>query len=108
MSSAANRLPAAPSQGVRWLAVFCALTVWMLGLLAASPVLHAALHADADQSEHDCAITLFSHGTDAPLTATGLVRLPATRLIALQNAPETPLVESPRDWQRPGRGPPRR
>ena len=38
------------------------MTVWLLGLLAFSPELHAAMHKDADHEEHSCAVTLFSQG----------------------------------------------
>jgi hypothetical protein len=34
--------------------------IFVLGLLAASPELHRALHKDADRSGHQCAITLFA------------------------------------------------
>ena len=61
-SAAQSRLLPAPA--FRWTAVFCALAVWVLGLLAISPQLHAALHHEADHADHDCAVTLFSHGVD--------------------------------------------
>jgi hypothetical protein len=35
--------------------------LWVLAL-AASPQLHEALHHDADEPDHDCAVTLFLHG----------------------------------------------
>ena len=51
--------------------------VWALGLLAASPQLHAALHSDAQHVEHTCAITLFSHGVDEVSGCGELVAAPA-------------------------------
>jgi len=39
-----------------------------LNLLAAAPSLHEQFHADARQSGHQCAATLFAHGqVDAPV-----------------------------------------
>ena len=38
------------------------LLVLLLNLLAASPSLHERFHADAGNSEHQCAVTLFAHG----------------------------------------------
>jgi hypothetical protein len=67
-SAAQSRLLPAPA--FRWTALFCALAVWGLGLLAVSPELHATLHHEADHADHDCAVTLFSHGVDA---GTGLL-----------------------------------
>lgn len=50
----------------RLVALLCAFTVGALGILAASPELHAELHDDCCEAEHSCAITLFSHAVDAP------------------------------------------
>ena len=55
----------------------CALLVWLLGLLAVSPGLHAALHSDADHADHTCAVTLFSHGADEMLDAGAITVAPA-------------------------------
>ncbi|MFT3867723.1 MAG: hypothetical protein QM715_04400 [Nibricoccus sp.] len=43
--------------------------VLLLTFLSASPQAHEWLHVDAGQTEHECAITLFSHATEAPLVA---------------------------------------
>ena len=41
--------------------------VLLLNVLAAAPNLHALVHSDAGQSEHQCAVTFFAHGQmDAP------------------------------------------
>jgi len=39
--------------------------------MAASPELHKWIHQDADDDDHDCAVTLFIHGasSDAPVAA---------------------------------------
>ena len=57
--------------------VFGALTVWLLGLLAASPELHSLLHEDAGRAGHTCAITLFREGVEDGLGAAVLVATPA-------------------------------
>jgi hypothetical protein len=43
-------------------AVLLCATVLFLAALAASPSLHQWLHHDADEADHDCAVTLFAHG----------------------------------------------
>jgi hypothetical protein len=101
-----SRAPASPSRAIRWLAGFCAVTVWMLGLLAASPELHAALHADAGQADHDCVVTLFSHGTDTASSATPTVAAPVPYLVGVSPLPEVVLAGSVLDRLQPGRGPP--
>jgi hypothetical protein len=53
-----------PRPIVRWTAAGCALLVWALGLLAASPLLHTELHVDAHHAEHACAVTIFHQGVE--------------------------------------------
>lgn len=74
-------LPAAQSRSLpaparRWTAAICALLIWGLGLLAVSPQLHAAIHPDADHANHECAVTLFSHGVDAGMGLPTMVEAP--------------------------------
>ena len=94
-----------PLRSVAWA---CALLVWVLGLLAASPELHAALHGDADQGDHECAVTLFSHGTETaapgPVLTVDLHRRVESVLprVTLESA------LSSADRLRPARGPPGR
>lgn len=38
------------------------LSLLMTVLMAASPSLHEYFHHDADQADHSCAVTLFTHG----------------------------------------------
>ena len=59
-----NFLSPRPRPFVRWTAGICALLVGVLGLLAASPVLHGKLHADAGHADHACAVTIFHHGVE--------------------------------------------
>ncbi len=86
--------------------MFCALSVWLLGLLAASPQLHAALHADADHTDHSCAVTLFSHGCENSLGAISLDCAPI--LFVAYETPANPGLSHPAITDRlpPGRGPP--
>ena len=53
-----------PVPAFRWTAILAALSIWILGLLAAAPHWHASLHSDASQQDHSCAVTLFSHGVE--------------------------------------------
>ena len=69
-------LRARPAPAFRWPAVFCALVVWGLGLLAINPQLHAALHGDANNQDHTCAVTLFGHGVEKTAGGTEIVSAP--------------------------------
>jgi len=44
------------------LGILLVFLVLLLNFLAASPSLHARIHTDAGQTEHQCAVTLFAHG----------------------------------------------
>jgi hypothetical protein len=95
-----------PNPGLQWVAVFCALSVWALGLLAVSPQLHAALHADANHADHTCAVTLFSHGADVCTGTTTLVCAPLFFVVEEGlGQPVSPVAEVPHRLP-PGRGPP--
>ena len=91
----------------RWLAAFCALAIWLFGLLNISPQLHASLHHDGDQADHTCAITLFSYGVEATPVQVDLTFTP--QLILLE-APLSPLDQPGVDTDRlpPACGPPLR
>jgi hypothetical protein len=60
----------------RALALLLTAAVLSLSLISSSPALHKLLHTDADAADHNCAVTLFTHGqiTSAE-TATALVVL---------------------------------
>jgi len=94
------------SRALRGVALLCALTVWLLGLFAASSQLHVSLHADAGHASHACSITLFSHGLEDCLGSADLVVTPALfaagEIAAVIAAPAT---DTP-DLLPPGRGPP--
>lgn len=102
----AQHPPFTATPASRWLAVFCALSVWMLGLLAASPQLHAALHNDADQADHTCAVTLFNHGVDTALVGDDLVSAPALFAAGECVLPPALPVAAPHHRLPPGCGPP--
>jgi hypothetical protein len=80
----------------------------MLGLLAVSPELHAALHADADQADHTCAITLFGHGVEGTNASIDLVVAPLVLVADSPVSVEIRLAAAPRYWLLPGRAPPLR
>lgn len=113
MLTSFTRLPAVTdtsfrpiSRALRGVAVSCALTVWLLGLFAASSQLHASLHADAADAGHTCAITLFSQGLEDSLGCADIVVTPALFPAGgLTAAPAAPLTETS-DRLPPGRGPP--
>jgi hypothetical protein len=87
-------------------AVLCALTVWVLGLLAVSPQLHAAMHQDAGHEEHSCAVTLFSQGVEGTNPS---IDFAITPLVLLADSPvsvEACPAAAPRYWLLPGRAPP--
>lgn len=95
-----------PRLAWRWVAALCGVLVWALGLLSANPELHSSLHDDAGHTDHVCAVTLFSQGTENPTVAMDFVVAPTVTVIA-RLIPTDPIrVESPEDWLQPGRGPP--
>jgi hypothetical protein len=95
-----------PKPALRWVAVFCALTVWMLGLLAVSPELHAALHADANHTDHACAVTLFNQGVEGTNPSIDFAIAPLVLLADSPVSVETRPAAAPRYWLQPGRAPP--
>ena len=76
-----------------------------LQALVASPVLHKCLHHDADQADHECAVTLLAHGnfdlaSDIPVLIT-----PSSFVIEGIQAPVSPVLEVEYRLL-PGRAPP--
>ena len=48
--------------------------VLLLNAMAAAPTLHELIHKDADESGHQCAVTLFAHGqVDSPVVEVAAV-----------------------------------
>ncbi|HEX4350420.1 MAG TPA: hypothetical protein VH251_08525 [Verrucomicrobiae bacterium] len=65
-----------PSQAV--IASLLAGLVLLLNAMAASPSLHEWFHADAGESGHQCAVTLFAHGQVDSSTVDVIVASPQT------------------------------
>jgi len=92
----------------RLVAMAAAVFVLAIGVVAASPVLHQWLHPDAAQADHECAITLFSHGAIESGTVAALVIVPLLLVAALVVAPDGPDLIAPRYRWSPERAPPGR
>jgi hypothetical protein len=87
------------------------ISAFLLGLflslqaMVVFPALHAMVHHDAGDPDHECAVTLFCHGNvEAATTAVPVFCAPAG-IIFSQPRPETIFV-SPDFRLLPGRGPP--
>lgn len=80
--------------------------VWLLGVLAASPQLHGAVHAQAGEAAHECAVTLFAHGADTPDVAVGVPCSPLVRELGRVGAPASHAWVAPAYRLRPACGPP--
>ncbi|MCX6950423.1 MAG: hypothetical protein EBT98_01935 [Opitutaceae bacterium] len=91
MAASVSQSDPLPTPAARWLAALCALAIWLLGLLNASPQLHGSLHHDGNQADHTCAITLFSHGVEATAVQVDLTLTPQ---LILLGAPVSPLERS--------------
>lgn len=106
MPAATKAFPRPLSRTLRGAAAVCALTVWLLGMFAASSELHVSVHADAGHAGHSCVITLFSQGFEDSLGRADLVvapaLFPAGGIEPVANAP----LSDASDRLPPGRGPP--
>ncbi len=76
-----------------------------LQALAAFPALHALVHPDACDPDHECAVTLFSHGQVDASPAAAPVFCAPERLIFSQSLPRIIFVSADIRLL-PGRGPP--
>lgn len=94
------------SRATRWLALSLAVVVWALGVFAASPELHAALHPDSGVDAHECAITLFAHGAEALGGAPVLQPLADARELGRVALPWSHDWSAPDYRLRPACGPP--
>jgi hypothetical protein len=80
------------------------LFLFVLGM-AQFESLHRAIHCDAAQPEHQCAVTLIQSGQiDAPTSAAAPVSIPVQA--AAQPVPEVVFVSPPAFSLLPSRGPP--
>ena len=98
--------PSRPTAAMRWIAAGGALLVWALGLLAVNPELHELLHPDAGLADHECVITLFSHGADDGAAQPVVVVAPLFRSEERQATPVVRLAAAPDYRLLPGRAPP--
>ena len=89
------------------IAASCAALVFVLGLFAASPSLHAHLHgAVALGDDHQCAIAVFANGISVPL-GMEMIQPPAAHVLQWCAPAVTEIyVGSPRFLLQPERGPP--
>ena len=63
--------------------------VLLLTVLAASPELHARLHGNASDADHECAITLYQHGVVAAAVEAALVTVAWIFLTRAAITPQT-------------------
>ena len=76
-----------------------------LQAMAAFPALHALVHPDASDPDHECAVTLFSHGQVDVSSAAAPVFCAPARLIFSQSPPRIIFVSADIRLL-PSRGPP--
>jgi hypothetical protein len=91
----------------RLLAAGAAALVLLLAILAVNPSLHARLHADAGQADHECVITLFQQGVIPETAALVLVVAPLIPVVFAAARPSLCLAPA-RCRLPPGRAPPAR
>ena len=78
----------------------------LLSVLAVSPGLHAWLHSNAGETDHECVITLFQHGVVAAAAEVALVVVALVLLARVAAAPAALYIALPRYWLPPGHAPP--
>src|SRR5690606_16441429 len=99
------RLLRLPTPWRRHLAAALAVLVFGIALLSTAPGLHEQLHADANDSEHSCAITLFAAGLTS--AAVGIVLAVVAGVVsASRRTCTTEPAASPAALLPPVRGPP--
>ncbi len=92
----------------RLLVAGAAALVLLLTVLAVSPSLHARLHADAGQADHECVITLFQQGVIPETAALVLVVAPLIPVVLAAAALPRLRLAPARCRLPPGRAPPTR
>ena len=83
-----------------WLGVFL-----LLQVMVVFPAFHALIHSDAADSNHNCAVTLFTHGQVHGADAAVPVLRPEPAALFIQSPREAGLVSTDVRLL-PGRGPP--
>ena len=99
-------LRASPPFLHRFLAAGGVALVLLLSVLAASPKLHAWLHSNAGETDHECIITLYQHGVVTAVVGTALAVVARVLLARVPPAPVELRLPTPRYWLYPGRAPP--
>ena len=79
--------------------------VLLLEAMAAAPALHHLIHKDADKADHQCAVTLFSHG-QADTAAVDLPVILPTAAVEIRLLVESSVFGSTIGLLPPGRAPP--
>jgi hypothetical protein len=80
--------------------------VLLLSVLAANPELHAWLHRNAGQADHECVITLYQHGVEAATVGVALVVAAWVFLAWAAIAPPMQAFPRARYWLPPALAPP--
>ncbi|MGD0539871.1 MAG: hypothetical protein ABSC03_19755 [Verrucomicrobiota bacterium] len=106
MTATNLHLRASPPFLHRLLAAGGVALVLLLSVLAASPGLHAWLHSNAGETDHECVITLYQHGVVAAAAEVVLVVVARVLLARVPQAPAELRLSPPRYWLYPGRAPP--
>jgi hypothetical protein len=83
-----------------WLAVFL-----LLEAMEIFPALHLFIHSDAGDPDHECAVTLFTHGQVHGADAAVPILRPEPVVVFSQSRPEVLFVSTDVRLL-PGRGPP--
>jgi len=106
MTTLALHLRVSRSSLHRLLAAGGVTLVLLLSVLAVSPRLHAWLHGNAGETDHECVITLFQHGVVAATAEVALGLVAMVVLAWIATAPSTLHLAPPRYWLPPGHAPP--
>lgn len=80
--------------------------VLLLTVLAACPELHAWLHRDAGEADHECVVTLYQHGVVSAVVEIALVVVLLVWRARVVAAPAALHLASSRYWLPPALAPP--
>jgi hypothetical protein len=80
--------------------------VLLLTVLAASPELHAWLHGNAGDADHECVVTLYQHGVVSAAVEVALVVVLLVQRARVAAAPAALYLAAPRYWLPPALAPP--
>ena len=92
---------------IRWTAAgTIILLVLFCGLLSSSPALHQFFHPDANNEQHQCAITIFAHGHVDLTDGSPVLAAPILREFQAAALFESAILSSSDYLLLPGRAPP--